>query len=732
MALTRNRLSGWRYVIGDRRISASNNPFAEAAWQLRFELGETDRSKVVLVNSSFQRVHHVPTRMSHDDDKTATEFERTTKAKHQIETALYEENKAIRSGQLKDENPLDRSADFRTLCEASRRGDLRLAQEQITKGVNPNARDDYDYTPLILASLCGHFELVQMLLEQGARCERDTFQGERCLYNALNDRIRNLLLSYDYSKSTDPLQPLAAHITSLLTRYTPKTVDITLHAADASFHLHKFVLSARSPYFRRKLHEKPSTTSWKLSNSIPTDSFETCIRYLYFGEASVPSAESDEEQELVLSGVDKLSKQLEVPQIFESLLSSGNRRQARQRREEEVAQGRDQVAEWFEEHVLRRKVVVDHEKAEAVQWPSDNGSFADVLLRADEEADEGDEVEQAALSEQPRIPIGAFRSRSTSRRRKPRKATLFPAHRAMLLRSEVFSTMFSSPFREGQIEGLHSETCQPQPQEHEAAAKPLQIVPVDCPPEVLDIVLRFLYTETADFPLSLALDVLHAADMLFIEKLKQRAALLISTLGNGQHSVVEAENPRGETGTTSEEQPLDWIYEVVRSGWDCRVHRLEEFGARYIAYRLEQYIDEEEFKDLVRESASRIQKREETDTVELVDDIRYYLSERFRLRFEDAGLDEMMDESQADPVVAVTSDLDDERTEKAATPEDEGYSGSPEADGLAPDLEQLFEGGIIRTLDGDVAGDEFAQDAINYQILLGKIDALLDDLTLDA
>lgn len=40
--------------------------------------------------------------------------------------------------------------------------------------------------------------------------------------------------------------------------------------------------------------------------------------------------------------------------------------------------------------------------------------------------------------------------------------------------------------------------------------------------------------------------------------------------------------------------------------------------------------------------------------------------------------------------------------------------------------------GVIRTLDGEIAGDEFASDAINYQVLLGKIDALLDRLKLDA
>lgn len=35
------------------------------------------------------------------------------------------------------------------------------------------------------ASLCGHFEVVRLLLESGALCERDTFQGERCCLSLL-------------------------------------------------------------------------------------------------------------------------------------------------------------------------------------------------------------------------------------------------------------------------------------------------------------------------------------------------------------------------------------------------------------------------------------------------------------------------------------------------------------------------------------------------------------------
>jgi ankyrin repeat/BTB/POZ domain-containing protein 1 len=75
------------------------------------------------------------------------------KKKHELEAALAIEAQAISSGQLKEENPLDLSDDFRLFCEACRRGDEKVCQEMISKGVNINARDKYDYTPLILVRL---------------------------------------------------------------------------------------------------------------------------------------------------------------------------------------------------------------------------------------------------------------------------------------------------------------------------------------------------------------------------------------------------------------------------------------------------------------------------------------------------------------------------------------------------------------------------------------------------
>ena len=505
------------------------------------------------------------------------------------------------------------------------------------------------------------------------------------------------------------------------------------------------MLSARSPYFRKKLAAAPDTTTWKLPSSIPPQSFGIAIKYLYLGEllrdlgGGPGTGYTDSE---VLAGTDKISKHLEIQSLSQLILDGTDRRLARQRRFDEVQNGRDQLECWFRDNVLKHRVVTDTAKASNVRWDRENGIFADVLLRADDEEDDDEDDEEKAgtadgadestwrsrrENKAPGIPIGPAgnASRSPSRSRKSRKSTLFPCHRAMLIRSEFFLTMFNSAFREAQrMPHLH-------------------IIPIACSPAVLEIILTFLYTEKADFPLEIAVDVLFAADLLFLEKLKAKAAVVISTLGNGTAFALSSNE--------AEDEVLD-IYDILRAGWLTRVQRLEEFAARYIAHRLESYIDDPEFADLVKESAGRISARQETDSIELLDDIRYYLSERFRLRFEDSGLEDMMDEEQANAEVQHNGDnalqvngVSEQQKGDKDVPlrhwgsgrhpsqqlEDEGVDVSTPA-GAENSRDTILQAGAVRTLDGEIAGDEFAGDAINYQILLGKIDGLLERLKLDA
>ncbi len=82
----------------------------------------------------------------------------------------------------------------------------------------------------------------------------------------------------------------------------------------------------------------------------------------------------------------------------------------------------------------------------------------------------------------------------------------------------------------------------------------------------------------------------------------------------------------------------------------------------------------------------------------------------------------MMDEDENNEVVV--SD-DPQRSDEAVD------MGTPK-NKVLDSASNPFISGEIRTLDGEVAGDEFAADAINYQVLLGKIDKLLEKLKLDA
>lgn len=111
--------------------------------------------------------------------------------------------------------------------------------------------------------------------------------------------------------------------------------------------------------------------------------------------------------------------------------------------------------------------------------------------------------------------------------------------------------------------------------------------------------------------------------------------------------------------------------------------------------------------------------------------IRYYLSERYRLRFEDSGIDMLEEIADLPTTYQIDQGIAPKVLEDEAIDVGQSSLGGALTAGKDQANNQSVNGKIF-TLDGDIAGDELEQDALNYQILLTKIDGLLDRLKLDA
>lgn len=478
--------------------------------------------------------------------------------------------------------------------------------------------------------------------------------------------------------------------------------DIALSAGPHEFNLHKLVLASRTPYFARELAARPAASTWDLAPDISPGAFRVALRYVYAGDLprdlAPPGSGLDEDE--VLAGLRRIGQQLEMEQLQEAIAVGDDRKLARQRHDAEVARAISQFGEFFTRNILGGKMVVEPNRVDEVKWDHDNPIFADILLRAGEATKE----EEDTMMDWEHDEDGANGNNGNGNGAVAREdpAVLYPAHKAMLLRSGYFRRMFSNDFVEAQ-KSAH-----------------LRVVTVDCTPEVLEVVLRFLYTEdTSRITLDHALDVLYAADMLFLDALKAKAALAISTLGSAPPTV---------TANGSLLEPVN-IYDVIHAGWDLRVRRLEEFAAKYLADRLEHYVEDDEFADLIAESARRLKKREKTDSIELLDDIRSYLDERFRRRFQDLGLGAgiglvVNDDARIASMAAADAAAGDTAGGAALLAQGQ----QPKAD-VAEDPHRSQKEALKKAEDEK---DAFAADELNYKILQDKIEIMLGKLKLDA
>ncbi|XP_077501053.1 ankyrin repeat and BTB/POZ domain-containing protein 1-like isoform X3 [Amblyomma americanum] len=208
-----------------------------------------------------------------------------------------------------------------------RTGDLArvkyLVEEQESE---LNVRDRWDGTPLYYACLCGHKDVVEYLLSQGASCVANTFDGERCLYASLSLEIRDLLRDRKVITSNTMRR-------DTYDEFLRRCLEDSQHC-DVSFSVqgeiipaHRCVLAARCDFFRRSLLDK-----WAGRQLIPVTHhavdgavFRIITQYLYTGRLEMQAKHFESFLELA-SRCQLISLIADVKEALAEVLNQGSQR----------------------------------------------------------------------------------------------------------------------------------------------------------------------------------------------------------------------------------------------------------------------------------------------------------------------------------------------------------------------------------------------------------------------
>ncbi|KAI8884319.1 hypothetical protein K501DRAFT_182571 [Backusella circina FSU 941] len=480
-----------------------------------------------------------------------------------------------------DAPTLDENADslFEELCTAAKEGDQEKVESLVKNfGAPINVVDDWQCSPLYWACLCGHYPVVKFLLENGAQCDRNTFQGD----------IKNLLLSYKITKAIDENQPYLLFLSNTLDAHPHSDLTFTIQVPHSNggseyyahqFRAHRFVLAARSHYFHKHLADRwRDHYEIKLQRSLVLPgSFLAILRYIYTGHLG--DLDPD-----VLENMAFASKHLELTDLQtkceQELLDDDDKRDAHKAHSKKEI---DRVRSDFEQFYKQLSGTFIYAERQDNAWTMrstfpEQGTtvtdpttvFADIVVQIDN--------------------------------------VLFPAHKVCLCRSEFFNMMLSNPFHEADIK----ET--PIYYNEQQTSLFLQVVELhSIQPETFLYIQEYLYTDRCTIPTQEAFDVMLAADMLLLDKLKSIAAIAL----------------------TSQPKPVMDIYDMIRTAVQLNVDRLEQYCIKYFAEHLEDYIQEEAFLELIKESAESIKMRQETDSIPFLDDLRYFLSKIYCIADED-------------------------------------------------------------------------------------------------
>ncbi|XP_077368962.1 ankyrin repeat and BTB/POZ domain-containing protein 1 isoform X4 [Festucalex cinctus] len=445
--------------------------------------------------------------------------------------------------------------DVHDLFSSCRKGDIcrvRYLVEQ--RDVDLNVRDKWDSSPLYYACLCGHEELVQYLLASGAKCEANTFDGERCLYGSLNDSIRRLLREYKCVSVRAMKRDDFNYFLHLLLEQGLHS-DITFLVHGQMFTAHRCVLGALSEYFTEMF-----ATKWKNKTLIHLKhplinpaAFGAILQYLYTGRMDIDVSLVDDCR--------RLAKQCKMTDLIEEL-------QIKCRQVYEFVSNKPGIC-----------VKVLSLEPHSCQLQEDMAQLADCALPPQLRVGFG-VLPFNRVDHLPTYPDVCFRVDGYD----------FLCHKAFFCgRSDYFKALLEDHFSEG--EQLQSQPSTPAITLHNISH------------QIFIHVMYYIYSDDTQLTRENVFDILCVADMYLLPGLKR---LCGKTLAK---NICE-----------------DNVLCMWKTAKLFRLSRLEDQCIEFMAKIIERLVEKEEFAEMVKEDAASLEKRHETDSVPLIDDIRFHIA----------------------------------------------------------------------------------------------------------
>lgn len=337
-------------------------------------------------------------------------------------------------------------------------------------------------------------ELVRYFIDCGSRLIPGLYETERCFYGALTDEIRDILR--EHRADPNKFDHLGQNLEALRTLLSTSDFQLTFEdkrmtpVASKTFPLHRFVLSARSPWFaQRLLNEWKGFSEVVLSVGMEEDLFQSLpvatamLDFVYTSKADVDETE-----------VEDFVQALKVLGFNDSLGRIMMKEKAKKNRElRRIVVKSEKERDLLTFQLEKCFVAFDSTQYSVLEeYPFNPALWHDLILEVQEINAESDPLSPAPIVHR------------------------FACHRALLSQhSTYFHALISGSFQEA------SSLRQSR------SSRPVLRLDEEPRPDLLKVSLRYLYTNEleTEFSVEDTISLLQLADRLMLMELKRLCAV---------------------------------------------------------------------------------------------------------------------------------------------------------------------------------------------------------------